>query len=207
MLDYRTGSWNDWGRRGNKHWAPLPSSVQCPWHRRDPKCLKIPVFLKKQEVWSVGRSHWLCCRTQHPRSGPVWSHLQNPSSHPMSLLLAAPVWNLTLPSSHLPLPAPSTHRGKDVLGFQGSSMDNVPVQDYQQGRGSPRLTWPRLLSMLLKALGQRDSRGVKVSEGFRDWTKRAWSARNSALFATRNNLSMRLQDWKSSDSISVLPPC
>lgn len=27
---------------------------------------------------------------------------------------------------------PSSHHGKNVLGFQGFSMENVPAQDYQQ---------------------------------------------------------------------------
>lgn len=50
----------------------------------------------------------------------------------MSLFFVDPVWNHNPSQLPLPIYPPSSHHGKDVLGFQGSSMENVPAQDYQK---------------------------------------------------------------------------
>lgn len=50
----------------------------------------------------------------------------------MSLPFADPIWNHNPSWLLLLIYPPSPHHGEDVLGFQGSSMENIPVQDYQQ---------------------------------------------------------------------------
>lgn len=50
----------------------------------------------------------------------------------MSLPVADTVWNHNPSELPLPIYPPSSYHGKDVLGLEGSSVENVPAQDYQQ---------------------------------------------------------------------------
>lgn len=68
-----------------------------------------------------------------PCSGLVWFVTHDPSSHHLARCPCPPqilFGTITLPGCHLHRPSP--HHGEDVLGFQGSSMENVLAQDYQQ---------------------------------------------------------------------------
>ena len=104
--DYQTGSWSNWGRRGNKHWAPLPSSVQCPWHRRDRSVWESRTPEKAGSMISgkilisdfaaePGTHALALCGPLHV----IHHHIRCPSY--LQILLGT----ITLTSSHLPLPA------------------------------------------------------------------------------------------------------
>lgn len=95
-----------------------------------------PILLKKKKKGLLIERHYseTCSESRIPSGGLKWAYIQfisTASSQP-SLPFAGLREITVRPSSCLwsvPLPP---HHSKDVFSFQGSSMEKVPAQHYQQ---------------------------------------------------------------------------
>lgn len=112
---------------------------QCDAHSiEETKVFGNPVLLKREKEWSIDR-HWTDNRYIHGIwKLLLWPHVAHCNNilpypqHRFPFLFTDPVWNPN-PFQFLPRICPlSPHHSKDVLCFQGSSMENIPAQDYQE---------------------------------------------------------------------------